>query len=145
MVDDLTMQLYSPGIGRPGIGVYKPQTFGPINAPIGSPRYAAPIPLESIPDDWMNVLLVRRGYSWAKSACAPEVLIQGGVDGVDWMVRELARLDARNLPRDRIFKDRDLLVTVVMHALPEFVIATLYDRWPGVTHGMILKKVEIVS
>lgn len=46
-----------------------------------------------------------------RSRIRPEVI--PGNKSVDLLVKELARLDARNLPRDKIFEGEPLLVTVL--------------------------------
>lgn len=58
------------------------------------------------------VRIGKDGLVRARSNLRPEVMVNGRAGATDCLVQELARLDARNLPRDKVFDGRRVDVVV---------------------------------
>lgn len=71
---------------------------------------------------------------------APEVLCRD----IDWLVAELARLAARNMPRDEVFRDRKIVVCIRKSRLSRDITEKLYEMGEDQTHYLALESVEIV-
>ena len=95
-----------------------PSIYDPVTYQMGSPgtgmvKYGMNVPLASFPEDmWPDIYTSHpdRPERFVSSRVRPEV--SPGPQGCDWLVAELARLDARNLRRDTVLVGRDLLLDV---------------------------------
>jgi hypothetical protein len=122
-----------------GCHVYKPKD---IYAGV-SPRYIVPAFLIQLPSGLVRGLIAKHGIHQAKSIRAPEVIYRD----MDRLVVELRRLDARNLPRDKVFEGRELKVRAHIMPLPtgrehmEFIM----ERWPDATSHLAPLSVTILG
>jgi hypothetical protein len=66
--------------------------------------------------------------------------VEVGHPNIGLLVAELDQLDARNLRRDDIFRDKKLRVTVKRWPFPW----TYNMHTRGMTHALLLQKVEIL-
>lgn len=81
---------------------------------------------------WDILPYIRNGRLTAKSRLAPEVSC---FNGIDVLVRELARLEARNLTRDRVFVEaRTVMLTVRPYG---------YEHMARRGHALGLLKVKV--
>lgn len=100
-----------------------------------------------IPMELARKLICKRSYTtskdallpivaWARNNKRPEVIC----NELSALVHELQRLDARNLPRDRVFDDHELTCTAVIAPLPD--LYGLRERYPHAEHVLYLKTVS---
>lgn len=107
--------LDNPSVRENALAIYTPISFPPYEgaAPL-APKYMVRVPFESLPTGIQVKLrrradgneIVRGERVNLKSNTAPEVHSRN----VDKLVLDLMRLDARNVPRNRIFESRRITV-----------------------------------
>ncbi len=128
------------------VKVYEPEVLLFENT---RPRFVAPVypTTGEVPREILEKLVFSRSKSpelpavaWARNQKRPEVIC----DDVDWLVRFLARLDARNLSRDRVFGGYELHCSAFVLPLPEFARETLQNRYPNAELMLTLQTVEIL-
>ena len=147
MIKD-TITFIVPAERKRGVNIYKPQVFS--KARVGGidhdfpPRYQVPAYVNELPPDLASKLIVNYGSprfpddpcAQAKSNYPPRI----GHPDIDWLVKALQQMDARNIPRDEIFKHVALRAWADVIELPDFA----KERWPNASLTLILRHVEVI-
>lgn len=116
--------------------VYKPSVFGEFT------QFVAWFNPKDVEADVLTTLY--RGRSPKVKATTkrpPEVIVKDARE----LYAQLCELDARNLPRDKVFDDYFLWANVEHKPLPEFALKYLRERAgaPECTHYLALRSIEI--
>lgn len=105
-------------------------------------RYSVPVYTDLVPGT-LAAGLIRKAtphgrIAWSKSKRKPEV----HCNDVDGLVRELQRLDARNVTRDRIFEGKQLNALAYIRPFPPGIPSEFMERYPDAAFVLDLIAVE---
>lgn len=111
----------------------RPSIYNPL--PMGQ-MYGIHVPVSALRPIEANKLSPKNGFVMARTRVKPWVL----VDSPDKLVRDLAQLEAQNMPRDEYFRGKKLRLFLSLYKVdnvPALIAKSM--------HGLKLIKVEVVS